>query len=123
MKFKKEDIDKIVHEIVTEKLVKKNKKYGDSIYDPQTIFNDIDDPEVLINVRLDDKMGRLKQLDKSSDKYDSELLEIVGYLLLLINYRRNKTFTYEEVFGHPEPEIPGLTDEVIEKAKASDMSF
>lgn len=47
------------------------------------------DPELLISVRLDDKMGRLKQLDRNSDKYDSELKEIVGYLLLLINWRKN----------------------------------
>jgi len=117
MKFKKEDIDRIAHEIIIEKLVKKNKKYGDSIYDPKTIFNDIDDPEVLISVRLDDKMGRLSQLDKDSDKYDSELREIVGYLLLLINYRKNRE---PEKF---EQEIPGLTEEVLKKVRFTTMHF
>jgi hypothetical protein len=89
MKFKREDIQKIMDEILEEKLVKKNKRYGNSIYSPQMLFNDIGDPEVLISVRLDDKMGRLKLLDKSSDKYDSELKEIIGYLLLLLNWRIN----------------------------------
>ncbi len=89
MKFKKEDIEEIVSEIIQTKLVEKNQKYGDSIYDPQTIFNWVGDPELLISVRLDDKMGRLKQLDRDSDKFDSELMEIVGYLLLLLNWRKN----------------------------------
>ena len=89
MKFKKEDIEEIASEIIEKKLVEKNKKYGDSIYDPQTIFNWVNDPELLISVRLDDKMGRLKQLDRDSDKFDSELKEIVGYLLLLLNWRKN----------------------------------
>jgi hypothetical protein len=89
MEFRKEDLIEIMEEIIEEKLVKKNQKYGNSIYDPQTIFNDLTDPEVLISVRLDDKMGRLKQLDRDSDKFDSELKEIVGYLLLLLNWRKN----------------------------------
>lgn len=83
-----DEIREIIDEIIIEKLVKKNQKYGNSIYNPQMIFNDVGDPELLISVRLDDKMGRLKQLDKLSDKYDSELKEIVGYLVLLINWRK-----------------------------------
>lgn len=89
MKFKREDIQKIMDEILEEKLVKKNKKYGDSIYDPQVVFNKLADPEVLIGVRLDDKLGRIKLMSTNDPKYDSDLKEIVGYLLLLINWREN----------------------------------
>lgn len=88
MKFEREDIQKIMDEILEEKLVKKNKKYGDSIYDPQVIFNKLADPEVLIGVRLDDKLGRIKLMDLKDPKYNSDLKEIVGYLLLLINWRQ-----------------------------------
>lgn len=89
MKFKREDIQKIMDEILEEKLVKKNAKYGDSIYIPQVVFNKLADPEVLIGVRLDDKLGRIKLMDIDDPKYDSDLKEIVGYLLLLINWREN----------------------------------
>jgi len=121
MKFKKEDIEAVVAEIIETKLVEKNKKYGDSIYDPQNIFNELNDPELLISIRLDDKMGRLNQLDKSSDKYDSELMEIVGYLLLLINYRKHsddkrirKLLTKEKL---------EVTPEILDKVKNSKMHF
>jgi len=89
MKFKREDIQKIMDEILEEKLVKKNAKYGDSIYSPQVVFNKLADPEVLIGVRLDDKLGRIKLMNIDDPKYDSDLKEIVGYLLLLINWREN----------------------------------
>jgi len=124
MEFKKQDLINIMNEIIEEKLVKKNQKYGNSIYNPQTIFNEIGDPELLISVRLDDKMGRLKQLDRSSDKYDSELKEIIGYLLLLINYRKNKNkeIWWEDIEGSTEkPDINRITMEVKEIATFSDI--
>lgn len=89
MKFERKDLQKIFDEILEEKLVKKNNKYGDSIYDPQTIFNKLADPEVLISVRIDDKLGRIKLMDPKDPKYTSDLKEIIGYIALLINWRNH----------------------------------
>ena len=83
------DINEIWEEILSEKLIKKNKQYGNSVYDEDTIFSDVGDPEELIKIRLDDKLRRLKTLDPYSSKYDSELMEIVAYLIHLLNWRRN----------------------------------
>ena len=83
------DITEIWDEILSEKMIKKNRQYGNSVYDEDTIFSNIGDPEELIKIRLDDKMRRLKTLDPASSKYDSELMEIVAYLMHLLNWRRN----------------------------------
>ena len=89
MKMYVPDINEIWDEILSEKMIKKNRQYGNSVYDEDTIFSGIGDPEELIKIRLDDKMRRLKTLDTESDKYDSELMEIVAYLMHLLNWRRN----------------------------------
>jgi len=95
MKMYVPDINEIWDEILSEKMIKKNRQYGNSVYDEDTIFSGVGDPEELINIRLDDKMRRLKTLDNKSDKYDSELMEIVAYLMHLLNWRRNSG-KYEE---------------------------
>lgn len=89
MKMYVPDITEIWEQILSEKMIKKNRQYGNSVYDEDTIFSDIGDPEELIKIRLDDKMRRLKTLDPNSDKYDSELMEIVAYIMHLLNWRRN----------------------------------
>lgn len=89
MEFQPADIQDIWMEILKEKIIKKNAQYGNSVYDTDTIFSSIGDPEELIKIRLDDKMRRLKTLDPESPKYDSELMEIVAYIMHLINWRRN----------------------------------
>jgi hypothetical protein len=89
MKMFVPDIREIWDEILSEKMIKKNRQYGNSVYDEDTIFSGIGDPEELIKIRLDDKMRRLKTLDPASSKYDSELMEIVAYLMHLLNWRRN----------------------------------
>ena len=89
------DINEIWEEILSEKLIKKNRQYGNSVYDEDTTFSNVGDPEELIKIRLDDKMRRLKTLDPLSDKYDSELMEIIAYLMHLLNWRRNSG-KYEE---------------------------
>ena len=95
MKMYVPDINEIWDEILSEKMIKKNRQYGNSVYDEDTIFSGIGDPEELIKIRLDDKMRRLKTLDPASSKYDSELMEIVAYLMHLLNWRRNSG-KYEE---------------------------
>ena len=82
-------INELWDEILSEKIIKKNRQYGNSVYDTDTIFSSVGDPEELIKIRLDDKMRRLKTLDPESPKYDSELMEIVAYLMHLLNWRRN----------------------------------
>ena len=89
MKMYVPDIQEIWNEILSEKMIKKNQQYGNSVYDEDTIFSNVGDPEELIKIRLDDKMRRLKTLDPESPKYDSELMEIVAYILHLLNYRIN----------------------------------
>ena len=98
------DITEIWDEILSKKMIKKNQQYGNSVYDEDAIFSDGSDVEELIKVRLDDKLRRLKTLDPLSEKYDSELMEIVAYLMHLLNYRKNsskydRSYTYDEVFG------------------------
>lgn len=83
------DINEIWEEILSEKIIKKNRQYGNSVYDTDTIFSSVGDPEELIKIRLDDKMRRLKTLDPESPKYDSELMEIIAYIIHLLNWRRN----------------------------------
>ena len=83
------DIQDIWMEILKEKIIKKNAQYGNSVYDTDTVFSSVGDPEELIKIRLDDKMRRLKTLDPESPKYDSELMEIVAYIMHLLNWRRN----------------------------------
>ena len=82
-------LNEIWDEILQEKIIKKNKQYGNSVYDTDTIFSSVGDPEELIKIRLDDKMRRLKTLDPESPKYDSELMEIIAYIMHLLNWRRN----------------------------------
>lgn len=64
---------------IKEMLLNKNRKYGDSALNPQRIFSKSNTIEQ-INVRMDDKLSRLKsgQLDEDED-IESDLL---GYLIL-----------------------------------------
>ena len=89
MKMYVPDITEIWDEILSEKMIKKNRQYGNSVYDEDTIFGDSSDVEELIKVRLDDKLRRMKTLSSFDKKYDSELMEIVAYLMHLLNWRRN----------------------------------
>ena len=103
MKMFVPDITEIWEEILSQKMIKKNRQYGNSVYDEDTIFSNVGDPEELIKIRLDDKMRRLKTLDPNSDKYDSELMEIIAYLMHLLNWRRNSGKYEEEKFKGDKP--------------------
>ena len=107
MKMMVPDLNEIWDEILSEKIIKKNKQYGNSVYDTDTIFSSVGDPEELIKIRLDDKMRRLKTLDPESPKYDSELMEIVAYLMHLLNWRRNSGKGKEENVGHRPADSSG----------------
>ena len=60
-------------------LLTKNRKYGDSAVRPVRIFSKAS-PIEQINVRLDDKISRLKSCQSDEDE-DIEL-DLVGYLIL-----------------------------------------
>jgi len=60
-------------------LLEKNRKYGDSAINPLRLFSQ-SDPVEQINVRLDDKLSRLRSA-QGDDREDAEL-DLIGYLIL-----------------------------------------
>lgn len=78
---------------VAERLIEKNKKYGNSAIQPQRIFSRAD-PIEQINVRIDDKLSRIKNQQVNEDE-DAEF-DLIGYLILkrvfinLTNKQNNK---------------------------------
>jgi hypothetical protein len=60
-------------------LVAKNRKYGDSALNPVQTFSNVP-PIELINVRMDDKLSRIRNRQNDEDE-DAEL-DLIGYLLL-----------------------------------------
>lgn len=66
---------------VAELLISKNERYGNSAVEPVRIFSS-SDPIEQINVRIDDKLSRIKnQKLKGVDDEDPEL-DLIGYLIL-----------------------------------------
>lgn len=65
---------------ITEMLLNKNVAYGNSALNPIRIFSDADDIEQ-INVRIDDKLNRIK--NKKVFAGDNDIDDLIGYLLLL----------------------------------------
>ena len=61
-------------------LLQKNKEYGDSAINPVRIFSSVDSIEQ-INVRIDDKLSRIKNKGNKVIKEDTEL-DLIGYLIL-----------------------------------------
>lgn len=73
--------NEIWDEILSKKIIQKNKQYGNSLEDPALTFNKIDDIQLLINIRLDDKLKRMEMLDDTDEKYWSEIREIIAYMM------------------------------------------
>ena len=74
-----ESLIRLECEELAELLVSKNRKYGNSALNPLRVFSKAD-PIEQINVRLDDKLSRLKsdQLDDDEDV----IKDMIGYLVL-----------------------------------------
>lgn len=71
-----------------ELLLSKNKQYGNSALEPMGIFSR-GSAEDLIRIRMDDKLNRLMQGDDSIESDEDVLLDLAGYIiLLLITIRR-----------------------------------
>jgi hypothetical protein len=64
---------------VREMLLEKNRKYGDSAINPVRIFSKAA-PEAQIDVRMDDKLSRIRSA-QDDDTEDPEL-DLIGYLIL-----------------------------------------
>ena len=60
-------------------VLEKNKRYGDSALSPIHVFNKLD-AESSIRIRLDDKLGRVKNSDELRQ---NDISDCVGYLALL----------------------------------------
>lgn len=86
-----EDLDKVLTKIRTI-LRDKNRKYGDAALNPSQTFGR-SDPIELINVRMDDKLSRIRNRQNDDDE-DPEL-DLIGYLLLkqIALLRRNQERT------------------------------
>tara|TARA_R110002020_G_scaffold253928_4_gene467620 strand:+ start:45 stop:323 length:279 start_codon:yes stop_codon:yes gene_type:complete len=70
-------------------LISKNEQYGDSVMEPISIFAKGSADE-LIRVRIDDKLSRLVRGNDSIEEDEDVILDLIGYLvLLLINMRDN----------------------------------
>ncbi|MCX8022781.1 MAG: hypothetical protein N2745_08425 [Syntrophorhabdaceae bacterium] len=67
-------------------LEQKNIRYGNSAMNPLRIFSSAD-PEEAINVRIDDKLSRIKNTGEAGNDEDT-LLDLIGYLVLKRIVRR-----------------------------------
>ena len=83
-----EDLDKVLTKI-RNILRDKNRKYGDAALNPSQTFGR-SDPIELINVRMDDKLSRIR--NRQNDEAEDPELDLVGYLLLkqIALLRRNQ---------------------------------
>ena len=88
-----EEIQKKIRETgkeVTNFLLKKNKQYGNSVFEPIGIFSKGTSQEGL-RVRIDDKLNRLMQGNDSLETDEDIVKDLIGYLtLLLIMMREEK---------------------------------
>jgi len=64
-------------------LLQKNKQYGDSVLAPIRVFSKANSDEQ-IRVRIDDKLNRLLQGDDSIEKDEDVIMDLIGYLILLL---------------------------------------
>ena len=70
---------------IAELLITKNRKYGNSALQPSRIFSKAS-PIEQINVRIDDKLSRIKNQQEDEDE-DVEK-DLVGYIVLKMVYKR-----------------------------------
>lgn len=72
-----------VCEAIKTMLLKKNTKYGNSVFEPIGIFAQCS-ADILIRARIDDKLARIKNLGGLTKDIDEDtLLDLIGYLILL----------------------------------------
>ena len=81
-------IKEVIGEVL-DLLIRKNKQYGNSALEPTGIFAK-GSAEDLIRVRIDDKLNRLLQGDDSIESDEDIVLDLIGYLVLLLISMRVK---------------------------------
>lgn len=64
---------------IAEMLLEKNAKYGDAALDPERIFSSAD-PIEQIDVRIDDKLSRIRR--GHVDDFEDVIRDLAGYLVL-----------------------------------------
>jgi len=69
-------------ENVKQLLIAKNKAYGNSFQEPINIFSSATAQEQ-INVRIDDKLNRIKKGQDKENVPEDTILDLIGYLILL----------------------------------------
>jgi hypothetical protein len=65
---------------IKNRLLQKNKEYGDSAVNPLRLFSSCDSVEQ-INVRIDDKLSRIRNKGKKEISEDT-VFDLIGYLIL-----------------------------------------
>ena len=79
---------------ITEMLVAKNQKYGNSAIEPLGIFSDLS-PEEGLKVRIDDKLKRIK--NGSLDRDDEDVInDLIGYLVILKILQKEEKAKYDQ---------------------------
>jgi hypothetical protein len=93
----KDQVSQVLDEI-SEMLISKNIKYGNSAIEPLRIFSDLS-PEEGLKVRIDDKLKRIK--NGSLDKDDEDVInDLIGYLVLLkILYKKDQKEKQRELIS------------------------
>ena len=77
---------------ITEMLIAKNQKYGNSAIEPLGIFSDLS-PEEGLKVRIDDKLKRIK--NGSLDRDDEDVInDLIGYLVILKILQKDEKAKY-----------------------------
>ena len=90
-----EQVYRILSEI-TEMLIAKNEKYGNSALEPLGVFSQLSAKEGLL-VRIDDKLKRIK--NGSLDHDDEDVVnDLIGYLVLLKIHALDAS-KYDEIDG------------------------
>lgn len=79
---------------VKDLLLQKNKEYGNSAINPLRIFSNVVTVE-MINVRIDDKLSRIKNRKKKVIKEDT-VQDLIGYLILLRVLERTEKMKREK---------------------------
>lgn len=69
-------------------LLKKNISYGNSALDPICIFAKDVDPGKQIDIKIDDKLSRIKR--GSEFQGDDTILDLAGYLVLKLIHQRKQ---------------------------------
>ena len=87
LKREKSSISSVMNGL-TDFLIAKNKKYGNSALEPLKVFSKIE-PENGICVRIDDKLSRLAN---ATELRKNDIVDLTGYLVLLCTQKNWDNF-------------------------------